>query len=503
MRRAVGVLLALLATSALAGCGEHESRRSHALARSTWPAPNADLANTRRVGGPIDAASVSRLARAWAVPVESYAATPVVVDGVVYTQDLSSSVLAIDLQSGDVRWRKRYDELVLGPNGVNVHGGRVYGATATKAFALDARTGRQLWRRSLVANRAEGIDMAPGFHDGSVYVSTVPVNPSTSIYGPGARGTLWALDADTGAKRWTWATVPAGLWGRPEINSGGGLWHPPAFDEHGSLYVATANPAPFPGVYGFPAGSSRPGPNRWTNAIVKLDERTGKRVWARQVLPHDLYDWDLECPVILADAGTRPIAVTGGKMGFVYAFDRDDGELVWKTSVGLHNGHDDDNLRAMRGELAGFRSRTKVLPGVFGGVETQLAADADTVYVPVVNLPAVYSIAKTAEPEPFSDATGELLALDLATGRVKWDRKLPQAVFGAATVANDLVFTTTYDGTIWALRTRTGEIAWKARLPSNTTATVAIAGDTLLTASTGGIPEGKTNVIAYRLRARD
>ena len=108
--------------------------------------------------------------------------------------------------------------------------------------------------------------------------------------------TLWALDAATGRARWTWEEVPASLWGHPFVNGGGGLWHPPAFDDDGGLYVAIANPVPWPGTEERPWGRSRPGPNRWNNSIVKLDARTGRFLWGRQVLPHDLYDWDLAVP---------------------------------------------------------------------------------------------------------------------------------------------------------------------------------------------------------------
>ena len=66
----------------------------------------------------------------------AYAATPVVANGVIYSQDLQSNVQAIDLASGEVLWTKRYEELDQGPNGLVVQGGSVFGATATRAFAL-------------------------------------------------------------------------------------------------------------------------------------------------------------------------------------------------------------------------------------------------------------------------------------------------------------------------------------------------------------------------------
>src|SRR5262249_32921774 len=96
--------------------------------------------------------------------------------------------------------------------------------------------------------------------------------------------------------------------------------------------------------------------------------------------------------------------------------------------------------------------------------------------------------------------TGELVAVDVAGGRVRWAKRLPHPTFGAATVANDVVFTTTFDGTLWALRTDTGAVAWKASLPTGTDPPVTVAGDTLLTGATVPNASGAdTRLVAYRL----
>jgi alcohol dehydrogenase (cytochrome c) len=495
MKLLLGLLAVAVALATTAGCGGSGDDSATTGVRD-WAAPGADLANTRHVGGPIDAASVGRLRVAWKVPLRAfYAATPMVVDGVAYTQDLQSNVYAIDAASGRVRWTHDYDQSDIGPNGVNVVDGRVYAVLPRAAIALDADSGRQLWETNLQQNESELIVMTPGVHDGRVYVSTVPGRG-------GAISTLWALDAETGRRLWKWEQVPRGLWGDPVVNGGGGLWHPPAFDERGGLYVAIANPVPFPGVAEAPWGSSRPGPNRWNNSIVKLDERTGRFVWGNQVLPHDIYDWDLECPPILATVGGRRVALSAGKMGFVYAFDADTGRLLWKRSVGIHNGHDDDNLLAIHGRFSRLRIGTKLYPGGWGGVETPMASDGRTVYVPVNNLPAIYTemaYHPPSQPDPIT-GTGELVAIDVASGRVVWDRRLPHSPYGAATVVNDLVFTTTYEGTVWALRRGDGAVAWRARLGAGTDAPVAVAGDTLITAASLPLGEGqRLELVAYRL----
>jgi alcohol dehydrogenase (cytochrome c) len=471
-----------LALGALTGCGGAGAEAPHAPvpAGQAWHAPNADEANTRHVTGPIDAASVARLRPAWTLPLSTtYTATPVISADVAYTQDGLSDVYAIEVGSGKLRWKAHLGVPDQGPNGVVVADGHVYGATNDSAFALDQATGRLLWRTPLIRHPGEGIDMAAGEHDGLVYVSTVPA-------AGGDIGTLWALDGTTGRARWTWEEVPASLWGDPTVNGGGGLWHPPAFDAHGGLYIAIANPVPWPGTEEQPWGRSRPGPNRWNNSLVKLDARTGRFLWGTQVLPHDVYDWDLQCPPILARAGGRDMVLTAGKMGFAFAFDAGTGKLLWKRSVGLHNGHDDDSRRAMHGEYRQFRYGQKILPGDWGGVQTQMASDGSTLYVPVNNLYSIFHRQTVPEQQDVEQGTGEIVAIDIASGRVSWDRRLPHSVYGAASLSNDVVFTTTYDGTVWALSSRTGETLWRARLSAGSDAPVGIAGDTIIAG--GGIP---------------
>lgn len=489
------VLVAIAAATSAAGCGGASVDRGSTGPNREWTAANGDLSNTRRVEGPIDSASVGRLREAWRHPVRAgFTATALMVGDVVYTQDMSSNVYALEARTGRLVWRHDYGRVTNGPNGLALGDGRVYGVTADGAFALDRHTGRELWRRRLIRQPYEGVDMAPGYHDGTLFVSTVPA-------AGGDIGTLWALDGATGRRRWTWEQVPRSFWGHPEVNGGGGIWHTPAFDGRGGVYVDVANPVPWPGLPQAPWGSSRPGPNRWTNSLVKLDEQTGKVLWGRQVLPHDIYDWDLECPPILARAAGRNVVIAAGKMGFVYAFDADSGERLWKRSVGIHNGHDDDNLTAMAGDLTLLSVEQRIYPGSWGGVQSQLASDGRTVYVPVNNLYAIYHAQELPEQQDLMKGTGELVALDIASGRVKWDRKLRHSVYGGASISSNVVFTTTYEGSVWGLSTKTGAVLWKAQMPAGADAPIEIAGDTLITGA--GIrlrPRQPLTLMAYRLR---
>jgi outer membrane protein assembly factor BamB len=501
--RTVAAPVAVLVAAILAtGCGSSDSGGDPSFKGSGYP--NGDLANTRQSSGPIKASSVNQLEVAWTAPVKaesafgSHASPPILSKGVVYSQDLASNVQALDASSGDVLWEKKYELPDHGPNGVVVQEGLVFGATPNSAFALDQETGKQVWSTQLINKEVEGIDMAPGFHDGVVYVSTVPVNVA-EFYGGGGVGTLWALDGKTGKKLWHWDTVPKSLWGKPQVNSGGGLWYPPAFDGKGSMYVGVGNPAPFPGTPNEPWGSSRPGPNLYSDALVKLDEKTGKVEWYYQVTPHALYDWDFQNPPILVDAGGGELVLGAGKSGIVAALDAKSGKPVWQKTVGKHNGHDDDGLLAMRGETSKLKLPMLVYPGSLGGVIAPMSTDGKNVYVPVINAPLeVTSQTERQEPGPLS---GELVALDVKTGKLKWKHEFPTAVpFGFTTVANDLVFATTSEGNVSAFETSSGRLAWQETLPSGTNAGVTVAEDMVIAPAGLASSEGQTpQIVAFKL----
>jgi len=494
--------LVVAALGLLGGCGGSDDGGGADLTGSGYP--NGDLANTRNVSGPISTKNVAELEEAWSMPIEgessfgSYASSPVMSKGVVYSMDLESNVQAIDQESGEVIWTKKYEAPDHGPNGVVVAEGLVFGATPTEAFALDQKTGKQRWAVTLTRIPQEGIDMAPGYKDGLVFVSTVPVNVS-EFYGPGGVGTLYALDAKTGKKEWQFDTVPKDLWGHKEINSGGGLWYTPAFDDEGFMYFGVGNAGPFPGTTKFPWGSSRPGPNLYTNSIVKMNAKTGKMEWYWQQLPHAVYDWDFQGPPILTEAGGKELVLAAGKSGIVVALDAKSGKPVWQRAVGKHNGHDDDNLYAMRGEYDKLPLPATVYPGALGGVIAPMATDGRTVYVPVCNAPMVITSQEgREEPGPTS---GEIVALDVQTGQVQWKYKFPTAfAFGFTTVVNDLVFATTSDGKVHGFDASSGRLAWQVQLPAGTNAGVMAEGDTIL--APAGLPAGEgqePQLVAYRL----
>jgi len=520
------VILLAAASLAAGGCGSNSSTADclskHAAGAATagWALPGGDLQNTRDVASPINSSNVSTLGVAWCVPIEAttpsgatngYATTPVVVNGVVYTQDLQSNVMAIELATGKVLWTHNYHSPNGGPDGVNVVGGTVYTATDNAAVALSAATGRQLWSRTLTGNDHEGIDMTPGYNNGTVYVSTVPVNPAVGEYLGHAKGTLWALNARTGAPEWSWDEVQD-LWGNPGINSGGGLWDPPSFDRQGNLYIGVANPGPIGQTgwpKGYPWGTSRPGPDLYTDSVVKLSPQ-GKLLWYYQLTPHDLYDWDLQNSPVLTTAHGQPVVIDAGKAGIVIELSAQTGKLLWKLPVGVHSGHDNDGLiteNATPTSAIPLPARFELEPGVFGGVESQLATNGSTTFAAVNNLAVPMSVKGVTESSAaflasIGKATGEMVAVDQDTGKIVWDDKLPATPYGAAAVTNDIVFTTTYNGDLYAFNAATGVILLKRPLSAGTNAPVTIVGDYIITAASAPKSNGQQAlIIAYKLGA--
>ena len=478
-----------------------------------WTQPGADLASTRYVASAITSADVSKLGVAWTVPLTiptthtdgAYAATPVIVNGVVYVQDLESNVYAISLATGKVLWTHDYHSPNGGPDGVNVAGGVVYAATAKAAVALDAATGAQLWSRTLIGNDHEGIAMAPGYNHGTVYVSTVPANVTT-VYGAGGQGILWALNAKTGVPEWSW-NQDQNLWGNPGVNSGAGLWYTPSFDAQGNIYLGVANPAPIFGTKSYPLGSSRPGPDLYTDSVVKLSP-AGKLLWYYQLTPHDLYDWDLQNPPVLTTANGRQVVIAGGKAGIMIELDAQTGKLLWQRPVGGHQGHENDGLLTehatptSRGLLP---AKFCLEPSIYGGILTQLASNGSTTFAAVNDLalaasPSGFTGSIASQFQAVESAVGEMVAVNQDTGDIIWDTPLPSSPYGAAAVTNDVVFTTTFKGYLYALDATTGAILFKTPLSAGSNAPVAVDGDYVIAGA--GIALSSTQrdmIIAYKL----
>jgi outer membrane protein assembly factor BamB/plastocyanin len=449
-----------------------------------WPLPNKDYNNSRAtLDSTITAANVNTLGLAWSYdivhggPFGTASSTPLILNNTVLFQDLKGNVFALDFKTGALKWSKIYNSSnVAGPNGPAVGYGKVFVARNTSTIAaLDLNTGKELWTNDKLSPvPSTGIDIQPQVYDNMVYVSTVP-GTGDVFYKAGGIGVIYALDQATGKIKWNFSTVQGNLWGHPEVNSGGGCWYPPAIDtKTGTMYWAVANPAPFAGAPGWPSGSSFD-TALYTDSIVALDHKTGKLLWYTQVLSHDIYDHDLQIAPIIARANisgvSQDIILASGKMGNVYALNKETGRLLWMLPVGIHENDMVDPIL----------NETQVLPGILGGVETQMAYSRSILYVPVVDLPTNYTpTGINFASVNFFGGKGELVAINVDYGKILWTKMLPSANFGAATVVTDVVFTATFDGLIYAFHAKTGDLLATFKAPAGTNAWPAISGDTII-----------------------
>lgn len=456
---------------------------------TNWPYENGDLWATRTASGTsISTSTIGQLGDAWSFAVTStgsfgpLTANPTVVGDLVYFQDAEANTYALNKETGEQVWANIVKSPVPtgGPNGVAIAYGLAYYTDGGPAdvVAVAADTGAEVWRTNIKGPKGEGITTAVLVYNSIVYVSTVPGDVS-AFYRGGYKGVIHALDASTGAVLWVFDTTTDNLWGNPRVNSGGGFWHPPSVDEDGHLYIGIGNPAPFPGVEGFPNATSRPGDNDYTNCILKINPDTGGLDWYYNVLPHDLFDWDNQLTPVLADVavgGTeRKVVFTSGKHGLVVCLDRETGEVLWNVPVGKHMNDDIKEIPA--GESV------EVWPAAIGGVETPIAFADDKVIAAVIDMPTWWtSTGFDSDPDHafnIAAATGVLVALNAADGSTAWETPIPTMPLGGATVTNDVVFTAGLDGLIRGYNLADGTEVFRYQAEAGINASPAVSGDTM------------------------
>jgi alcohol dehydrogenase (cytochrome c) len=490
-RKIAWLSLILAAGVVLAGCGSTSTpagttvtNPQAATPAGSWLYPNGDPENTRdAAGATISSANVAGLQQAWTFKLPSslvtsgpgfgsLAATPIVANGVVYLQDLGDNVYALALATGKPRWE--------------------YHTTST-VFALSAATGKPIWvDQDLLGNGQGTFGIQPLVANGRVYlassIGTVPTG-----------GILLALNASTGKLVWTFNTIaPASNGGASTPYGSGGAWETPLAGSDGSVTFGTGN------AYQSAAEAiAHPSPWLYTDSEVNLDAATGKLRWYYQGVTNDFMDHDMQTSPIAATVNGQPAIIGSGKMGVVYAMNAGTGTLIWKAPVGEHSESDNYPLEAMEHTLT-LTAPYTILPGSLGGVLSNLALAGNTVYVATVDQP--FTLVKMSAPLGAQDGkgSGEIVALNLTTGKVEWDATVPAYPLGAATVSNDLVFTTLYTGVLMALDRATGAIVYQRKLPTSANAPIAIAGNSVLVPAGGpsvfGPKGGSPQLVVYTVR---
>jgi outer membrane protein assembly factor BamB len=490
-RGGIGMALLMAVSVLAAACSGTTAQpattvfKGASTASGSWPYPNGDLANTRdAAGSTISSANVSQLREAWSFKLAgkaaagagvtgSFAAAPVVVDGVVYIQDLDCNVYALSLATGKLRWEHQVNTPEVsgpGPNGVALGGGRLYGTTPHTVFALSAATGKVIWSDGSLLNKGQGsFEIQPQVAGGRVYLA--------SAYGSGpGGGVLFALDASTGKVIWRFNTLLGADTGVRSVGLGsGGAWETPLVGSDGSVTFGTGNP-----YQNAASAMAHPSAQLYTDSDVNLAAATGKLRWYYQGVPNDYMDHDMQASPISVMVGGVPVVIGSGKMGIVYAMNASTGALLWKTPVGEHNGTDNDGLLLLEHKIK-LTAPYTILPGPLGGVLSNMAVAGNSVYVATIDL--AFKATSLSEVIPVTAAgklAGEVEALSLATGKVEWHTKVPWLPLGAVTVSNDLVFTTLYNGVLLAFNRDTGAIVYRHQLPTSTNAPIAIAGNSVI-----------------------
>lgn len=561
-------------------------------ANHDWPSFGRDYTNQRMSPlNQVNTGNVNKLALAWQFKSgvsASFQATPIVSNGVMYVALPYNHVLALDAKTGKELWRYKHErkanwKMCCGPanRGVAVSDGKVFiGTVDARLIALNASNGAKLWdidvaddtantedtsslskadaksQKDMYGGTGVGINMAPVVYRGKVIVGVTGVGyglhvdtprldaPLGAVIGVSGRygrpGFLAAYDVNDGRRVWQFDTIPSQGWegifaettsdGVPlnrdiaaekanlALNKdawrygGGSAWSTPAIDvQTNTLFFGTGNPSPQMNDI------SRPGDNLYTVSLVALDTETGKLKWHYQQVPHDVWGYDLASPPVLfdyvKDGKKIPAVGQASKTGWYYVNDRATGALLMKSDAFVPQ----KNLFAKA-----TKAGTVLYPGILGGSNwspSALDEENQTSFVAGIHAPIKYTLvdepAKEGKPairytssEPTQDARwGLVSAIDLATGRIKWQVKTEQPLMGGVLATRGgLLFMGEGNGDFNAYDSGTGDLLWQAKADAGVNAppiSYEIDGVQYIAVVAGGnaifgFPSGD-NVLVYSL----
>jgi len=440
---------------------------------------------------------------------------PLIKDGIMYVTGSYSRMWAIDIRTGEELWQydARLPEGILPccdvvNRGAAILGDKVFfGTLDAKMVALDAKTGKVVWRKTIgdykagysytaapiiVPTEAHGPLLVSGNSGGEFgIVGEVQArNPETGdlVWSrPTIEGHMGTLNGEestmTGSKNETW---PGDMW----QNGGGATWLGGTYDPEAKLlYFGTGNPAPW-------NSHLRPGENKWTAARIALDPENGEISWGFQTTPNDGWDYDGVNEFIAfdmeKDGETIQAGATADRNGFFYVLDRTNGDFVsaapfvqditWAKGIDETGKPilDPDNRPGDPAESADGKKGKAVysVPGFLGGknwMPMAYSQDTELFYIPsnewgmdIWNEPITYKKGAaylgsgfTIKPV-FDDYIGSLKAMDPVTGELKWEYRNKAPLWGGVlTTGGGLVFTGTPEGYLKAFDDETGEELWK------------------------------------------
>jgi alcohol dehydrogenase (cytochrome c) len=479
-----------------------------AQSASDWPVYGGNPGNTRHSPlAKIDTGNVKQLKVAWALQLgtlRSQESTPLVIGDTLYVTSSSGPqhVFAVDARTGVVRWRYS-PEIPAGidqfaccdvPNrGAAYANGRVFvGRLDGHLVALDAKTGKEIWKTAVV-----------DYTQGSVITSPPTIVKNLVITGfgggeYGARGHISAFDQESGKEAWRLYTVPGPgdpgyeTWKGDSWKFGGGVaWHIGSYDPAlNLLYYGTSNPSPWAAsVRGSDSSNYGVFTNLYTASTLAINPDTGKIVWHYQTTPHDAWDYDGVNELVLADVNiggqTTPVLFKADRNGFFYVLNRKTGQLIsarpfvqinWATAVDMTTGRPIE-APEKRPRLK-FKA-TNICPNVIGGknwMPMSYNPQTGLVYIPSMNLcmdlegaevnykrgtfylGVEFDLGKVGPGGHMS----EVIAWDPIKQQKAWGKteELPYPG-GMLTTAGGLVFHGDIKGWFKALDARTGQLLWQ------------------------------------------
>jgi alcohol dehydrogenase (cytochrome c) len=425
---------------------------------------------------------------------EKFEATPLVVDGILYTVQAPNDIVAIDAVTGRVFWTYHHENLPEARaccgsvnRGLAILGETLFmGTLDAHLIAVDAISGQLIWKTK-VATAADfySITMSPLVVEDKVMIGTGGGDG-------GAPGIIAAFDTATGKELWRFNTIPRPgepgneTWSGESWRRGGAaVWNHAAYDPETRLaFWGTGNPAPDWD------GSVRLGDNLHSDSVVALDIDTGKLAWHYQFTPHDELDYDSTQVPILADVEwqgrERKAMLWANRNGLMYLLDRVTGKFLNGkpfVSVNWMDGFDENG----RPHQVLFPSveGTEFRPHVHGGINWAPASFSprtglfyvahweDSAIVAVEGefpRAAGVNTRQTAmgqiDQQRFfnneDEAHGVVRAYDPETLDPVWEYTMADITWaGTLTTAGDVVFSGGREGYFFALDAKTGELLWK------------------------------------------
>ncbi|MBP7776358.1 MAG: PQQ-dependent dehydrogenase, methanol/ethanol family [Acidobacteria bacterium] len=439
----------------------------------------------------LTAANVDGLVPAWVYQVAGNGqmeTSAIVADGIMYVTEPPTTVTALDPKNGRPIWsyvRSMPSDLRLigfpaTNRGVAILDDKVFvGSLDGALIALDAQTGAVRWETQVADNgTGHSITMAPLAVKDKVIVGI-------SGGEAGIRGFVDAYDAKSGKLAWRTYTVPAA--GEPGVetwageswkNGAGATWLTGSYDPAlNLLYWGTGNPGPDWN------GDVRMGDNLYTSSVVALDADTGKMKWYFQYTPHDVHDWDANQIQVLADLtiGGRPrkTLVTANRNAFYYVLDRVTGEFLHAAPYAKQTWAKGIDPKGRPRVVEGTEPTPEgnlVYPSLQGSTNwpsPSFSPQTGLFYVPVREMGSYYykTDVEYEAGQPFTgggerrladEAWGAVRALDAKTGARVWDFRLPSPSWsGVLSTAGGLVFSGSNEGNFYALDAVTGAPLWQ------------------------------------------